>query len=193
MGNPGRISAIALFPMLFVGGFVVIIAIVLCASVPAVVEWARLGSYVQTTGTLRASDIQALNGGYAGGTHRGGGVAPSFIPVVWYDYTVNGRAFTGNRIRMMPVQTHSLAEAQRVIAAFGGPPSPPSTPLTVWYDPSHPERSLLLRDQNGEVLNGPVAWLGLAGLMGFMFLYARWVHSKRKADGPPIRRLLPPH
>jgi hypothetical protein len=118
-------------------------------------EWRRLSGYAQTTGTVRATDVQ-VQGKYA-----------EFIPVASYDYSVGGRSYTGNRIELTPIRTHSLSAAQGVMGHL--------TMVTVWYDPSAPARSVLLKSNSGglgDVVMMPVAMLGLGTFLGVISIVA---------------------
>ncbi|HVU63185.1 MAG TPA: DUF3592 domain-containing protein [Phycisphaerales bacterium] len=139
-------------------------------------ECFRLGRYVQTTGTVRATDIQ-IGGG--GGSHGGGHAY--YTPVVWYDYSVGGHAYTGSRIYLAPIHTQSFAEAQQWITATTA-----AKPLVVWYDPASPDHALLSTAFAKQDLLWlaviPVFALGVGSIM--MIKLIRRLRSMRAAPPP---------
>lgn len=60
-----------------------------------------------------------------------------FSPMVRYQYTLGSRTYTGMRITFSPVQ-YTRQKADQAAHRY-----PPSTPVTVYYDPLHPEEAVL--------------------------------------------------
>lgn len=90
------------------------------------------------TGTITATEI------LKGGTNR----HPTFSPVVRYEYEVDGRKYSGDRLRPGYVKVGSRAAAERMLQ-----PYPVNAGVPVRYDPADVDSSLLeLRTSSAPVL-----------------------------------------
>lgn len=98
-------------------------------------------------------------------THTGGSTRnSSYVPRIHYEYTVEGRRYTGDRLAF-GFGNRSPQAAQALVRRFR-----PDRRVPVFYDADKPDRSVLM----------PGFWgnLGLGWLAGFLFLaaafFARW-------------------
>ncbi len=95
-------------------------------------------------------------------------LAMRYAPVVVYEYSVGGRRYQGERLRLGPrLLSSEAADAGREIA-----PHPPGSLVTVWYDPQNPADCALERT-SGAIW---VEWL-VSGLMLALTLLAALVIS----------------
>jgi hypothetical protein len=60
-----------------------------------------------------------------------------YSPLVRYQYTLGSRKYTGMRVTFTPSQ-YTRQKAEQTVNRF-----PPSTPVTIYYDPLHPEEAIL--------------------------------------------------
>ncbi len=66
----------------------------------------------------------------------------SFAPRITYEFTLNGRRYSGISDRNVPLfgnKRRNMEVAEKEIAGF-----PPGTPVTVYYDPGDPNRSTIM-------------------------------------------------
>jgi hypothetical protein len=129
------------------------------------------GSWLPTQGVVLSSTVKehrAVNGN--------GSDQVMFSPLVRYQYTLGSRTYTGMRVTFSPVQyTHQKAEqtANRY---------PPSSPVTIYYDPLHPEEAVLeqhsIDHQIFYTLGIVLAVLGLGSMCItlLVFLVERSIH-----------------
>lgn len=94
-------------------------------------DYGRVDGWAETTGVLTVlpgqSDIKVF--------------------AIWYEYEVDGQTYTGERVRFFQWVTfgdEETAEARAWVSerVLGDE-------VTVYYDPTNPERSVLYRDLNG--------------------------------------------
>ena len=85
-----------------------------------------------------------------------------FVPRVRYSYTVDGKAYSGERLAYFPARTEDRQEAAAVLAHFASSPN-----LEVFYKPNDPSVSVLLPGltQDRYWLAGAGAVAGLISLI----------------------------
>lgn len=90
------------------------------------------GSWLPTQGVILSSTVKE---------HRAvDGADPDrvvYTPLVRYQYTLGSRTYTGMRITFSPVR-YTRQKADQAANRY-----PPSTPVTIYYDPLHPEEAVL--------------------------------------------------
>ncbi len=101
-----------------------------------VLEW-RSRSFVQTTGQILTSKVQAHAG------HRG----TSYTPEITYTYTVDGRKFTGSKVRAGFATGSSGHWARDVVEQH-----PVDSNASVFYDPASPSMAVLEKGISGQDL-----------------------------------------
>ena len=124
--------------MAFLGLFVVLIGAACLywgwtVQSKASAQKAAAARWPTTPGTITAASV--VMQGQAGG--RGG----YWVPSLSYDYSVNGQAFVGHRIRFGFVGSQSRSTVERMIAPY----AVGSTGL-LRYDPQNPRESVLEPD-----------------------------------------------
>jgi hypothetical protein len=112
-----------------------------CALV--VISWKKkrndpaTGAWLPTQGTIISSEVKehrAVNPESASKT--------VFSPMVRYQYSCVGRVFSGFQITFDAVE-YSRNQAEQIAGSYL-----PGSPVTVYYDPSHPEQAVLQRSRN---------------------------------------------
>jgi hypothetical protein len=96
-----------------------------------------------------------------------------FRPVIEYRYTVEGQELTGSRYAISDFDgTGTAGWADGVVARY-----PPGAACTVYYDPTHPDDSVLVRT----VAAGSALIQALMVLAGGGFVYwgASWLRAHR--------------
>jgi hypothetical protein len=89
------------------------------------------GTWLPTQGVILSSTVKE---------HRAvNGVTEKAVysPVVRYQYTLGSRTYTGMRITFTPIQ-YTRQKADQAANRY-----PPSTAVTIFYDPLHPEEAVL--------------------------------------------------
>ena len=128
-------------------------------------------SWTATTGHVLTSAVDSETRT----VHRGGRSRrdTTYTPIVTYGYTVNGAQFEGDNIR---ADDHggSLDRAYDIVDRY-----PQGAETTVYYDPEHPERAVLVQGaESGRVylfggLGGLFGSVGLAMLALAVFIIRR--------------------
>jgi len=62
----------------------------------------------------------------------------TYAPKVIYQYTVDGRSFQNDQLKIKGIEYSSIQEAQEHLAQYGGPP-----PIEVYVNPDDPSQSFL--------------------------------------------------
>jgi hypothetical protein len=116
--------------------------------------------------------------------HTETGVQIRYIPVLRYNYEVDGRQFAGSRLGIAPSDIGSPEEA----AAFRYRYKPEST-IRVYYDPYQPDQAFLDRSLPGyiypSVIAGAVLLIG--GIYGILAGIRRRIHLRRNPIYPAHR------
>jgi hypothetical protein len=95
------------------------------------------GSWLPTQGVILSSEVKEHRAVKAANNDQ-----TMFTPMVHYQYTLGSRTFSGLRITFNPVE-YSRKKAEQVVNRY-----PPSTQVTIYYDPLHPEEAVLERHVN---------------------------------------------
>ncbi len=90
------------------------------------------GTWLPTQGVILSSSVKEHRAVDGGNPDR-----VVYSPLVRYQYTLGSRTYTGMRVTFTPVQ-YTRQKAEQSVNRF-----PPSTPVTVYYDPLHPEEAIL--------------------------------------------------
>ncbi len=107
-----------------------------------------------------------------------------YSPSVAYRYTVAGKPYHASTLSYSPsagFETCDEREAERLLAARYGRPG---SPITVYFDPEHPDRAVL--DRSVALVEGthPLTFLGralyvLAALMPLLSFVLRWRNARK--------------
>lgn len=89
----------------------------------------------------------------------------------WYEYWVDGRAYTGSVFGMPNANPFTTANGLHK----------PGHRLLVYFDPAHPENSCVNRTYNEGQLNTNIFYASLAGLVGLLFFgkFYEWATAER--------------
>lgn len=122
------------FPRSWIGVGVGIMFLVLSLifAIPGYRQWNEcraLSRYAQATAEILTHDMEFRSSR-----------PPEFMPTIHYRYSVGGQNFEGFRFEVTPVSFRAKGEADTYVQNVRL-----ATPLLVWYDPLHPERSVLFR------------------------------------------------
>ncbi len=130
----------------------------------------RLGLYVATPGVVTGTDVMTVSA-----MHFEPG---SFVPVVWYRYTVKGMEYTGSRVQVSGPSFRLLGQAQDYAKRWAAAGN-----VTVWYDPADPGLSVLAKTPG--VRGGAWAMGGLFGTVVGVLLLVVWVQwwKRRRVGG----------
>lgn len=88
-----------------------------------------MAQYETTTATILDGRI---------GTAMGGDGRMSFIPVIRYQYTVNGQTYTNDRFTQNPVGRRIQSRVQKILDQY-----PPNSTVEIFYDVNNPADSFI--------------------------------------------------
>lgn len=129
-----------------------------CSGISGLFAVAQVKFWPTTQGLLRAKDLWV--------TGRGN----TWIPLMKYDYAVNGGIYTGEKISYDKISAGSKEELVEALSSYV-----PGMPVTVHYKPGNPATAVL---QIGSVSKSAItAILGLAALGAAVF-FARFYRRK---------------
>jgi hypothetical protein len=97
-----------------------------------------------------------------------------YDPQIWYDYTVNGTAYTGQRISFGQQPEGSEKMAQKVLEQY-----PVGSAVQVFYDPADPMSPTLSTSAKGTMTTIVLAAIvSTAGVIAFVVGLAIWLNAR---------------
>ena len=155
---------------LFLVGALGLGTLMLATGAGELVEALRSRGWPFVAGTIQASEAQYnVSQSGAGGPRDRGASNETSVAAVTYSYVVQGRAYSGNRIRVARVASGDSSYARTDVETYGAGRS-----VRVYYDPAHPERSLL--EPGMHPSNSLLPFLGLVFILvsaGFLYIIRR--------------------
>jgi len=95
------------------------------------------GSWLPVQGTVISSEVKEHRPVNANDSNK-----TVFSPVVHYQYNCSGRLLSGFRVTFDTVE-YSRTKAEQIAGQYV-----PGNPVTVYYDPTHPDQAVLERSRN---------------------------------------------
>jgi hypothetical protein len=126
--------------------------------------WPSVAGTIQTS----AAHYSSSQAG-AGGLRDRSASNETSVAAVTYSYAVQGRAYSGDRIRISRVASGDSSYAKADVETYGAGRS-----VRVFYDPAHPQRSLL--EPGMHPSNSLLPLLGLVFMLasaGFLYMIRR--------------------
>jgi hypothetical protein len=120
---------------------------------------AEVQAYVPTKGTVISSQVASEQKRSSSRSRKGRSssrMTTHYWPEVSYQYTVNGKQYSGSKVAYMRSTSSSSGWANSVVSKH-----PKGKQCTVYYDAKDPSKSVLLKDVGG-----------FAGWMPSLFFYA---------------------
>ena len=162
---------------LFLAGALGVGTLMLATGAGELFEALRSQGWPSVAGTIQTSEAH-----YSASQSGGGGLrdrsasSETSVAAVRYSYAVRGRAFSGDRIRVSRVASGNSSYARADVETYGAGRS-----VRVYYDPAHPQRSLL--EPGIHPSNSLLPLLGLVFMLasaGFLYI------MRRSGFGKPV-------
>ncbi len=128
-------------------------------------------SWARTQGQVLSVRLASARGSEGGTTYE---------VLARYQYQVAGRAYEGNRVGLHSGKDN-IGDYHQVWKRRLQSLKSAGRPVSVWYDPRHPEQSLLDTDMRWGLMAMQFAFVGVFGILGLVFIGAGVTKSRKSS------------